>query len=290
VSERFPNIAYQKGPEETAPDNSGWPKYAAAPGIVTRLAGARLLLAGADGTPIVTEFKCGQGRVIFSSDPVELHGDPQYQEYAHTFYRQLASSFKLHGEQIAPMNAPVHVFHVPSQDSREIVVLVNYDHHNTAQDLAVPIAERTAKLTLRPWMTGVLVGDSKTGIHGVESSADVYEGDQLLIGSNLQFMAISFALDSLRTTQRILILPMGEGTIRVPDAGKWHRPIVLASQVVDGRWKQDEQFMPAETNGMLALSINSSRSLSILILCESGTEADAIRQMETWVNAPWELD
>ncbi len=289
VSERFPNVAYQKGSEETAPDNSGWPKYAAAPGIVTRLAGAQLLLAGTDGTPIVTEFERGQGRVIFSSDPIELHGDPRYQEYAHAFYRQLASAFNLKGEEITPADAPVHVFHVPSQDSREIVVLVNYDHNNTAQDLAVPIAERTAKLTLRPWMTGVLVGDSNTGVQAVESSADVFENDELLIGTNLHFMAISFGLDSLRTTQRMLILPMGEGMVRVPEAAKWHRPVVLAGQVTGGRWKQDEQFVPAETSGVLALPINASRSLSMLILCESGTEADAIRQMETWVNAPWEL-
>ena len=82
VSERFPNIAYQHGAVETVPNDPGWPKYIASPGIVTRLAGAQLLLAGKDGTPIVTEFKRGQGRVIFSSDPIELHGDPRYQEYA----------------------------------------------------------------------------------------------------------------------------------------------------------------------------------------------------------------
>ena len=290
VSELFSNIAYQRGAEGTAPRDSGWPKYMAAPGIVTRLAGAQLLLAGTDGTPIVTEFKRGKGRVIFSSDPIELHGDPRYQKYAHVFYRQLASSFSLKSETIEPRDAPVHVFRVPSQDSREIVVLVNYDHHNTAQDLAFPIADRNVQLTLRPWMTGMLVGDSNTGIQAVESSADVFENDQLLIGSNLHFMAISFALDSLRTTQRMLILPMGEGMIRVPKAAKWHRPVVLAGQVTGGRWKQDEQFVPAETNGELALPIKASRSLSMLILCESGTEADAIRQMETWVNAPWELD
>lgn len=290
VSERFPNIAYQKGAEETAPDNSGWPQYMAAPGIVTRLAGAKLLLAGQDGTPIVTEFRRGRGRVIFSSDPIELHGDPRYQKYAHDFYRQLVSAFHLKTEKIAPVDTPVHVFRVPSQDAREIVVLVNYNHHNTAQDFVVPVADRNVKLTLRPWMTGMLVGDSKTGIHALESSADVFENDELLIGSNLHFMAISFGLDSLRAAQRVLILPMGEGRMQVPQASKWHRPVVLAGQVTGGRWKQDEQFVPAETNGVLAIPVNASRSLSMLILCESGTESAAIHQIETWVNAPWELD
>ncbi|MGB6934696.1 MAG: hypothetical protein WBD91_18110 [Acidobacteriaceae bacterium] len=290
VSERFPNIAYQKGAEETAPDNSGWPKYMAAPGIVTRVAGAKLLLAANDGTPIVTEFERGKGRVIFSSDPIELHGDPRYQEYAHKFYRQLAFAFNRKVEAVAPSGAPMHLFRVPSQDSREIVVLVNYDNRNAAQDFVVPVAGRNVKLTLRPWMSGVLVGDSKAGIQAIESSADVFENNELLIGSNLHFMAISFGVDSLRTTQRMLILPMGEGMMRVPQAARWRRPMVFAGCVTAGRWKQDEQFVPAEMNGMLALPIDASRSLSMLILCESGTEVDAIRQMETWVNAPWELD
>ena len=78
--------------------------------------------------------------------------------------------------------------------------------------------------------------------------------------------------------------------IRVPHAGKWHRPVVLAGCVTAGRWKQDEHFVPAETSGVLALPIDANRSLSMLILCESGTESDAIHRMETWVNAPWELD
>ncbi len=290
VSERFPNIAYQKGAEEIVPDNSGWPKYMATPGIVTRLAGAQLLLAGKDGTPIVTEFKRGQGRVIFSSDPIELHGDPRYQEYAHAFYRQLTSAFHLKGEQITPADAPVHSFRVPSQDSREIVVLVNYDPSRTVQDIAVPIADRTVKLTLQSRMTGVLVGDAKTGIQAVESSADVFEEGHLLIGSNLHFMAVSFGLDALRTTQRLLILPMGEGLIRLPQAGQWYGPVVLAGQITAGRWKQDERFTPLQTDGNFMLPVSASRSLSLLIVCESGKETDAIQQMETWVNAPWELE
>ena len=206
------------------------------------------------------------------------------------FLSPASSRFNLNTDTIDPKDAPVHVFHVPSQDSREIVVLVNYDHHNSARDLVIPVADRNVKLTLRPWMTGMVVGDAKTGIQAVESSADVFENDELLIGSDLHFMAISFCLDALRTTSRMLILPMGEGEIRVPNAGKWHRAIVLAGCVVGGRWKQDEQFIPVKSNAVLTLPINASRSLSMLILCEAGMEADAIRQMETWVNAPWELD
>jgi hypothetical protein len=289
VSERYPNIAYQKGAEETTSDDSEWPHYTASPGIVTRLAGARILLAGKDGAPIVTEFTRGKGRVIFSSDPLELHGDPRFQTYAHEFYGQLASAFNLKREQIEPEGAPVHVFRVPSQDPREIAVLVNYDQ-SAEQNIVVPFADRNVKLTLRARMTGVLVGDAKAGIQAVESSADVFENGKLLIGSNLHFMAISFALDPLRTTHRMLILPMGEGRMRLPNASQWRRPVVLAGQVASGRWKQDEQFVLSKASGGLDLSIDASRSLSMLIICESGAETDAIGQIETWVNAPWELD
>jgi hypothetical protein len=63
--------------------------------------------------------------VIFSADPIELHGDPRYQLYAHAFYRALCESLHMSGEKIEPAQAPVHCFRVPSQDGREITVLVN---------------------------------------------------------------------------------------------------------------------------------------------------------------------
>ena len=290
ISERFPNIEYQHGAMLTLPNSPGWPQYNGAPGIVTRPVGAKVLLAGGDGTPVVTEFERGGGRVIFSSDPIELHGDPRYHNYGHLFYRQLLKTFGLTGEPLEPADAPVHCFRVPSQDERQIVVLVNYDQAKPANNLTVTVADRDVRLSLGPRMSGVVVAEHDSGIQAVESSGDVFDGNRLLTASNLHFMAISFRRQSLVTSRRLLLLPMGQGELHIPNARRWLQPVVLAGEIAASRWRQDERFHPAEIDGKLRIPIGPAQSLSMLILCEAGEQAEAIQQMEDWVSAPWKLD
>lgn len=289
VSERFPNIQYQHGAIQTVPVDSRWPQYMAAPGIVTRPAGAKVLLQSADGTPIITEFTRGQGRVIFSADPIELHGDPRYQKYAGEFYRALLSTLRLKGEYLQPDDAPVHCFRVPSQDDRQIVVLVNHDIENVARNISVSEAESDIRLTLQPRMSGIVVSAPGQGVQAVESSGDVFDRQSLLIGTDLHMMAISFNEQPLLSAHALLLLPMGQGTLRIPNASRWQRPIVLVGEVTGSRWQQVELFAPSVLEGVLQLSITPDRALSMLIICEAADHGAVVEQIETWVNTPWKL-
>ncbi len=148
VTERYANIDYHNGALPVVGKTEGWPSYMAAPGIVTRLAGARSLVESDKGVPVVTEFALGKGRVIFSADPIELHGDPRYQPYAHAFYGALCGSLHLHGEKLEPAEAPVHCFRVPSQDGREMIVLVNHSETNDVHDLMIPSSAGDVSLSV----------------------------------------------------------------------------------------------------------------------------------------------
>lgn len=289
VSERFPNIAYIKGFVQSVPTAGAWPKYMAAPGIVTRPAGAKVLLQTVDGTPIVTEFKRGQGRVIFSADPIELHGDPRYQPYAHEFYQMLLQTMNLQGELLEPQNSPVHCFHIPSQDDRKIAVLVNYSSEKRVEDIVVPIAGTQVKLALQPRMSGAIVASAGKGVKAIETSGDAYVGCQLLLGTNVHVMAISFTQQAIQDANCLLLLPMGEGMLRVPHASRWKNPVLLGGEVVASHWKQTESIRPENVSGYLRIIIPSYRSLSMLILCEAGEQAEAIQQIELWVSSPWKL-
>jgi hypothetical protein len=287
VSERFPNIQYQHGATQTAPSDSAWPEYMAAPGIVTRLAGATALLQSKDGMPIVTEFKRGRGRVIFSVDPIELHGDPRYQKYAHSFYAALLNALSLQGQHLQPPDAPVHCFHVPSQDDRKIMVLVNHDADATARDISVPAAESSVRLTLKPRMSGIVVSASGRGVQAVETSGDAFDGGKLLLGTDLHMMAISFNEEPLFKTRSLLLLPMGQGRIRIPNASRWKRPVVLAGEIAGSRWHQTENFEQETAGDLIEININPDRALSMLVLCEHEEQSAVIKQMEAWVNTPW---
>jgi hypothetical protein len=290
VAERFKNIDYQGGALPVVGKAAGWPDYLAAPGIVTRLAGARSLVESRDGAPIVTEFELGKGRVIFSADPIELHGDPRYQSYAHAFYRALIESLHLRGEKLEPASAPVHCFRVPSQDEREILVLVNHGEKDAVRDLTISTGAGEVTLSLNARLSGAVVSEKGKGLLAVESSADVRVNGELLVGSDLHFMAISIVRQALDRTPAMLLLPMGEGQLRIANASRWKQPVALVGEVAGAQWKQFESFNPAVDGNELKLPIAAACSLGMVILCERADQADAVKQVESLVNQPWTLE
>jgi hypothetical protein len=287
VAQRYAGINYQNAALHTMPQGRDWPCYIAAPGIVTQLAGATLLMAGEDGTPIVTAFNKGKGKVIFNADPVELHGNSRYHAYGHGVYRAVLHDFQLSGASVLPDSASVHCFHVPSQDDREIIVLVNYNESGEDQGVTVLTCVGDVKLAMKPLFPSVVVSIPGRGIQAVESSGDVVADGRLLVESDLHFMAISFDRTSLSDSSRILLLPMGEGTIHITREKRGRQPVVLTGEIREGRWKQYESLRPDETNGRITIKINAAHALSMLILCEADEQEEEIRQMERWVNTPW---
>jgi len=289
VSERFANIDYQNGALPVVGRATGWSDYVGAPGIVTRLAGAHSLVESRDGNPVVTEFQLGSGRVIFSADPIELHGDPRYQPYAHAFYHALCETLHMSGEKIEPAQAPVHCFRVPSQDGREITVLINHSEKDAVRDFVVSSSAGDVSLSLQARMSGAIVVGGRKGVQAVESSGDVRVNRELLIGSDLHFMAISMNEQPIESSPALLLLPMGQGRLLIPGGSRWRQPVVLVGEVAGAQWKQYESFRPEQDGSTLKLPIQEVRSLSMMILCEASDQAAAVKQVEVAVNDPWSL-
>jgi hypothetical protein len=285
VAERYANLDYQHASLETAPSDSLWPRYYAAPALTLRLSGAQTLLAAHDGTPIVTTYSVGKGQVIFSADPIELHGDPRYQPYAHTFYAALLATLQLQPEAISPPNASAHVFNVPSQDDRRITVLVNY-----GDDSIQKLSAGATQLALDSRMPGVFVHTSSGALQAVESSGNVVEQGHTLVDSDLHAMLVGFDHQSLATAARILILPMATGTISLHRSQPLAQPVVLTGEIANGRWRELDRSTPSQSDATITIPITAIECLSILILCEEGAQVQAIATLETWVNTPWKLD
>lgn len=289
VAERYANIDYQNGAAQAVAKAAGWPDYRAFPGIATRLAGAEILVETYDGVPVVTEYSLGSGRVLFSADPIELHGDPRYQPYAHAFYGALCASLGLKGEVIEPATAPVHRFRVPAQDEREIAILVNHSLTEEVRAFTVPSTAGQVELTLKPMSSGAVVVNKDKGVEAVESSADVRIDGELVIESEAHFMAISLDGRALDRAAALLVLPMGEGTLRLAHAARWQSPRVLAGEVNSGVWKQQESYSPERSDATMLIPVTARHAFGMLIVCEAGREQRAIEQVERTVAEPWLL-
>lgn len=285
LSERYPNIEYGASSVATKPSGGEWPRYDAAPSMTMRVRGAKVLLAGADGHPIVTEFQRGRGRVIFSADPIELHGDPRYQTYGHAFYKALLEEFGLSSEAVDPQDGCIHCLRVPSQDERRIFVLVN--HSEARVEVGMPSGIR---LALGSHLPGVVVTGPKGGVQMVETSGDVFEDGRPLLATDLHVMAIGFGHQPLTMAARLLILPMAVGSVTLHTQRPFAQPMLLMGEIVDGRWKQYRSEAIPFADGGLRISVTGEDALAMLLVCERKDQDACIAELEVWATTPWKLE
>lgn len=287
VSERYPNIDYGGASVATMPEAGSWPAYDAAPSMIMLAEGAHVLLADADGHPVLTEFELGKGRVVFSADPIELHGDPRFQSYAHTFYRALVETLKVPAEAVKTHSGNVHCLRVPSQDGRQIKVLVN--HGPVKQGIEVMAGSSSVRLSLETHLPGVIVTEAGSGVQAVESSGDVFEDGKPLLSTALHVMALSFAHESLATARRVLLLPMGTGSLTLHTKRGFTKPVLLTGDIAGGSWKQYDATPLVDAGNGLTMEITADRCLAMLLLCEDSDRGGTIAQMEVWMQTPWKL-
>jgi hypothetical protein len=289
VSERYSHFDYGGAAIETKPTEGKWPRYDAAPSLVTKAAGAKVLLAGVDGHPVVTEFALGQGRVVLSLDPVELHGDPRYQRYAHEFYGALLDVFSVSREPVQSQHGAVHCIRVPQQDDRRVSVLVNYG--GKTDTVNVPVSNGNVRLSLGTRLPGVVVSGPGAGVQAVESTGDVLENGAALLSSDMHAMAISFGQQPLATADRLLFLPMGTGTLTLHTRRLFARPVLLVGEIAGGRWRQYAAHPVASKDGGLTISVANEHALSmLLLLCEEADREATVGEMERWMQTPWKLE
>jgi hypothetical protein len=289
VSERYPNIAYEAASVATRPDQDLWPAYDAAPSMIMRAEGARVLLGDVEAHPVVTEFSYGRGKVVFSADPVELHGDPRFQGYAHQFYRALMATLEIPRERVQAQKGAIHCFRVPSQDARQIKVLINY--RSEEQEITLASATSSSvRLSLGSKLPGVLVSEVHKGVQAVESSGDVFEDGKPLLSTNLHLMALSFGREPLALARRVLLLPMGTGRLTLHTRRNFKKPVLLMGEIVSGRWQQYAATPLVVSEGELTVKITAELSLAMLLVCEDADRAGTASQMEVWMQTPWKLE
>ncbi len=71
--------------------------------------------------------------------------------------------------------------------------------------------------------------------------------------------------EPLDKSRALLLLPMGEGEMRIAEAARWKQPMVLIGEIDGAKWRQYESFRPQQDGNMLKLPISAVRSLSMMI-------------------------
>ncbi|HWQ55966.1 MAG TPA: hypothetical protein VN442_19930 [Bryobacteraceae bacterium] len=286
--EIYPELAFGAAMREVRPTTDGaWPAYSGAPSIRVRAAGARVLAATADGIPVLVEHKLGEGRVVFSTDPLELHA-PDGNPDAPRYYAALLERLGIKPERLTPAAAPVHLYRVATHDGETVHVAQNYGDTDLAS-VEVPLPDSALQFSLPAHRPAAAAVNSEGSIIALEGAGEMRQGDELLLRAGLHLMAIALDRKPLTRTTRLLLLPMGTGEIEIPNPDRWRKPKVVTGEVVRGRWKSYESFEPARDGNRLRVTIDPDRNLSMLLVAEAGDESGSAALVEERVMRPWDI-
>ncbi len=264
-----------------------WPQYTGAPCVQVRPAQAKVLAATADGIPVVLEYKLGSGRVLYSTDPLELHA-PDGNPDGPRFYASLLNRLDVRREQVEPAAAPIHAYRVATHDGESVHVALNYDDVSLDRvDLSV--AAGTVRFSLPAHRPAVVATDANGKIIAIEGAGDIRCGEEALLDAASHLIALTLDRQPLTRSTRLLLLPMGAGEVEIPHAARWRKPTVVVGAVERRHWKTYESFDPILAGDRLRVKIDADRNLSMVLVVESGDEQGAIALAEERVLRPWAI-
>ena len=284
-SEIYAGVSFERNLAEIR--GNDWPAYRGAPCIRARADQATVLASTVGGLPAVFENRLGSGRVIFSADPFELHA-PVEDPCGAAFYSALIKRLSIQTERAEPADAPLHVYALDTEDHENVVVAVNYGDADLASVSVFPGGRRVT-FSISAHRPGLVARDSGGGIIAIEFAGEARDENELLLRSGSHMAAMSLDRQPLLQSRRLLLLPMGTGTVQLPNAGRWRTPRAFVGTVERGHWKTLESMEPEHDGEALRLAIDEDRNLSMIVLGEAEEENALASLAERHVRRPWEL-
>jgi hypothetical protein len=238
------------------------------PCIRVEPAGATVLAQAADGRPVLLENRVGEGRVLFTTDPIELHCTPAARDHDLALYRRVLATAGLHPLRIKPDDPRLHVFRVPLRDKGNVYVLFNTDESPAARTVTLAEPRTPVTLTLARHRPGLVWIDPAGAVRAVETQgACSIDGDPLLTDGTAGAVLTLDGQD-VRRSRALLLMPLQPGQVRWPTTSDWRQPLVETGDFDDGRWRALEQDQVAPSRGLWQVEVSADQALSLLLVGE----------------------
>ncbi|MBE3597505.1 MAG: hypothetical protein IMX02_01405 [Limnochordaceae bacterium] len=209
------------------------------PCVHLELAGARALVAGEGGFPVVTRRPAGDGTVIYNADPTEARW-PGWRSSPVLFelYRAVVGACVDGEPPVSPQEPDLHVM-TPAAEGGRLWVLF---HRSGSREVEVRPGEGQAvRLHLERRRPGLVFVTSRGELTHVESQGTVTWRGRPLVEASAHLALVALDGQDLSRSEAVLALPFTTGTVwRWPGAGD----TVVVGTFRDGQWVELEK-MPA---------------------------------------------
>ena len=225
-----------------------------------------VLKRAADGSPMLIENKVGRGKVLFTTDPIELHSVPARRENDLSLYRSVLAATKVKPIGLQPDDPLLHVFRVPLQGGGKVYILFNTDERQPARTITLTDCKPAVTLTLASKRPALLWFDGRRALRGVEVQGDCVIDGKPVVSDSTQGIIMTLDGKDVRETHAVLLMPLRAGVARLARSQPWHSGSVSIGEVHDGKWVNGETMAldPIATETVVRVSPDQVFSLVLL--------------------------
>jgi hypothetical protein len=246
-----------------------------------RLRGAKAAAVDDQGRPVAVVHDLGQGRVVFTADPLEVEEAVLAGSALYPAFLALAG---VQGHEISPGESPLHCFEIPTRQGTAWVV---YDRRPPAghdlfhMGLPKPFRpEDTTSVTLKKADLSLALAPMKPGFAHLSSGGDLLavEAQGRVSRKGVPVLetdthAIVIALDGrdLRRSDHLLVMGYYPGSIRVTSDVRNLRAEL--GELREGRWVTLAEIALGRTPEAVALDLDEGTALEMVLLSTDPPQA-----------------
>lgn len=244
----------EEGPEtHPSGDLPGWEAH---PELQVDPLGAQVLAGAKETGGVVFRHRLGQGRVLFSTDPVELHPEDGAAPLYRAFLREAGVE-----PVAAGLPAGLHAMSLPAAGGGMLYVLVNDDGKDQ------PVTLREVSFTVPRGGWGLALFDGQGRLQALEGQGAFRRAGADLLGCPGRVMVLAVDEEGIRPGGPLAAMALDETELTLPapaaaaELGSFDRL----------RWQPVEQLTPTPTAAGCSITIDADRRLQPLLV---GAKAD----------------
>jgi hypothetical protein len=242
-----------------------------------------------DSSALVVESRVGRGAVIFTSDPIELHGVTARRESDLALYRSVLGKAGVRPISLQPDDPLVHSFRVPMQDGGQVYDLFNTDGTQAARRVTLGDCQPPVTLSVASKRPGLLWFDGRGALRAVEAQGACKLGDKTVVEDETGGIVLSLDRQDIRRSRALLLMPLRPGSVRISTEREWRKATVLTGDFHDGEWRTYETAPAGKSEAGLEVNVSPDQAFSLLLVTEPGRAPKWSKAIEGAMNDPASL-
>lgn len=230
---------------------------------------AAVLRQTADHVPLVLENRVGRGRVLFTTDPVELHAVPARQAQNLALYRRALDLAGLRPPGLEPDDPELHLFRVATRGGGTVHIVFNRDPNHPLRSVTITDGPSPVTLTVAGRRPGLLWRAASGALRAVETQGTCRVGDQTILVDETHGIVVALDGADLAHSRALLMMPTRPGTIRLFPAQRWVQPVVETGEIQNGNWRVCALDPIPAAGAPMQVQVSPDQALSLLLVAEA---------------------